>query len=275
MLLSTWYQHGWVLKSKFYYSSHSIKNCHWCIPPKNKTVVALSVEVLKPVYLEAAALDVWLSHKCTWIYCLPSEQPCGPFGHLNCNGTFIMCSACHECGWTAVCIWENWSAKLNLLKRSICRLKKINKQNKKIILKKPILVLMREREVMGSKSVLTPGWLIFSVVHSQCCSLLLSSLWKDHVKEKKIPLTLKTLWMFHLVDSLSLICKPELLFFFPPPFFPGLQDPFDSPKGKTCQKALITALMLWLQSCVSSSPFISAIHPSLLPGSSHSSAVSH
>lgn len=54
--------------------------------------------------MEAVALDVWLSHERKWIYSLPTEQPCGPFGRLNRSGTYIMCSACHLRGCVAMCV---------------------------------------------------------------------------------------------------------------------------------------------------------------------------
>lgn len=89
------------------------------------------------------------------------------------------------------------------------------------------------------------------------------ALWQKYVHSLKTPIC------FWLDVSLTSKCKPDLSF----PFcFSVLQGPFDSPKGKTCQKTFIL-LMLWTAKlCPPPGPplFLSSIYHW-----SHSSGVSH
>lgn len=116
----------------------------------------------------------------------------------------------------------------------------------------------------------------WALAQSVCCcrkTLMVKSSWES----RQIPSCVKD-WVhvfLDMVDALSSICKPELLLNFFYSFFSGLQDLFDSRKGKTCQKALMLHWCSGLLRYLFSSPFISVIHSSLLPGSCHSTAVSH
>lgn len=96
-----------------------------------------------------------------------------------------------------------------------------------------------------------------------CCCLLLWKRTGDHVKVGK-----KILSCFEHSSYLVGLggCshfKMYTWFIFLSYFFPGLQDPFDSPKGKTCQKALILHRCSGLQKSRLSTPpplFLSSIH---------------
>lgn len=89
-------------------------------------------------------------------------------------------------------------------------------------------------------------------------------LWRKDVHSLQI-----CLW---LAVALTSKCNPDLS----PSFCSSaLQGPFDSPKGKTCQKQFLLCWCSGLQNSLLLLPFIPVIHPSLLRWSSHSSVVSH
>lgn len=114
---------------------------------------------------------------------------------------------------------------------------------------------------------------VFSGPVQKVCVLLEKEKTGDY-EEKMSTLAQKSLQIcLWLAVALTSKCNPDLS----PSFCSSaLQGPFDSPKGKTCQKQ---SLLCWCSGLQNSLllllPFISVIHPSLLQRSRHSSVVSH